>query len=207
MYLRKFISLFLTGLMLFSSANAHVPEQLGGEGLLQMEATAILLDEKGLPRCIIGGPSEYLTSEKLGEFYGADSKIGPVVFDSLEECDENDELYARIILGAEEINYAMAVLPEPSIGLRALLAGFSLGTIGGCIFRGLDSFIHKGRSRRAVRFGKFLIAVPFALAAFLAGPIAVTHLLGAEAGGAGFLFSLPGNGVGFIICDEIAHRY
>ena len=68
MTFRQLISFFSATLLGLSLVSAYIPEQLGGEGV-QVE-TAILLREDGTPRCRIGmNPSEYLTAEKLDQFY------------------------------------------------------------------------------------------------------------------------------------------
>ena len=73
---------------------------------LQMES-AILLREDGTPRCRIGAnPSEYLTAEKLGEFYRQAPGIDSVGLDALRECDKGDELYAISVLGSEDVHMA-----------------------------------------------------------------------------------------------------
>ena len=96
---------------------AYIPEHLGGEDTrakkpaLQVES-AILLSEDGTPRCRIGkNPSEYLSAEKLDEFRQSGLEIGAGDLDALQECDESDELYARMILGTEEISLGMAAPP------------------------------------------------------------------------------------------------
>ena len=99
--------------------------------------SAILLREDGTPRCRIGAnPSEYLTAEKLDEFYREAPGIDFADLDALRECDKGDEIYAISVLGNEEINLGMAVggnLPLiaksvgiPFIALSPLLTAFVL---------------------------------------------------------------------------------
>ena len=93
--MQKFLSFLLTNLIVFTSANAYVPGHLQ-ETLAEIEVeTAILLGADGTFRCWIGKrPEERLTD-----------------FDTLEECDENDELYARMVLGVEEIQMGGVPIP------------------------------------------------------------------------------------------------
>ncbi len=127
--------------MILTSASAYVPKRLGGDGLPATESpsslrveTAILMDENGTPRCRIGKhPSEYLTAEQLGEFYREEAAVATL--DALEECDQSDELYARVALQAEEMNLAGAAAPTSLVGGLALswLANLTLGVVGGCV--------------------------------------------------------------------------
>ena len=99
--MRQFLSLSLGLLLSLASANAYVSKQLPE----QIEA-AILLNEDGTPRCRIGSAPE---------------------LDTLRECDEDDELYARTILDAEDINLAMAVDPGKMGEVAGRLLGSGIG--------------------------------------------------------------------------------
>ena len=80
MNLRKLISFSLAILLIFTSANAHLPKYLEGENV-QAES-AVLLNRDGTPRCRIGSTPE------LG---------------TLRVCDKGDER-AISTLGIEEAN-------------------------------------------------------------------------------------------------------
>ncbi len=153
--------------------------------------TAILLDEGGVPRC------------RVSEFSRGDAEIGPTVFDDLRECDERDELYARLALETEEISYGVVFSPMG----KALLAGFVVGGVAGCLMRSalpfLNSLVNSSGSE-AVAFGTAVIIIPLSLMALLAGPTVAYSFAGAEIGASGLLVSLPGNGVGIIACDRLA---
>ena len=198
MVLRQLIAFFLATLMAFTSANAYVAEHLreestpAQESLLQMQS-AVLLNENGTPRCFIGQwPNEYFNAEKLGEL---NSHIDLNTFNDLGECDENDEFYARSILTAEEISYGVVMPPVPDTG-RAIIAGVTLGGMGGCLFRALNPLWDS--------FGGIVISIPLMMAAFFGAPFVVGSFLGNAAGEIAFLASVPGNGVGAIVCDKIA---
>ena len=104
-FMRVLLSFLLANLMILTSATAYVPEHLQ-ETPVEVE-TAILLSEDGVPRCWIGkSPGEDLSD-----------------FDALEECDEDDELYTRTILGTEEIQLGMALIPFSGGKLGALATG------------------------------------------------------------------------------------
>ena len=115
MNFRQLISFSLAILLGLTSASAYIPEHLGGEGtpeqksVLQVE-TAVLFGEDGTPRCLVGKrPSEYLTAEKLDEFY-RQGEIDSVALDTLRECGEGD-VYATSVLGSEEISLGMVAFP------------------------------------------------------------------------------------------------
>ena len=123
MTFRQLISFFSATLLGLSSVSAYISEHLGGG--VQVE-TAILLREDGTPRCWIGmNPSEYLTAEKLDQFYREGLEI-----DTLRECDQGDELYAIAAHGSEEISHGVAMPPLS----RAVLLNISAGFLGTCLF-------------------------------------------------------------------------
>ena len=121
MFLQRCVPFFLAVLTGLTSISAYFPKHLGEDGVPVQ--TAILVDESGEPRCWMGKhPNESLTDEQLGEF-------------TLKECDESDELYARLVHEAEEISYGTVPLPTSLIGKVSLswFASLLLGVVGGCI--------------------------------------------------------------------------
>ncbi len=107
--MRPFLCFFLTVFFTLASTYAYNSEQ----SPLQVDA-AILLGEDGTPRCRIGSAPE---------------------LDSLRECDETDELYARMILGTEEISLGMAAPTTPaSTAGTVMLLSPAIGGLFGCAF-------------------------------------------------------------------------
>ena len=109
--MRQFLHFSLAMLLSLASANAYTLEQ---PQLPEQIEAAILLNEDGTPRCRIGSAAELDAS-----------------LDSLRECDERDELYARTIFDTEEISLGIAA-PLP-LKISAVL--FNIGTMGlsGCL--------------------------------------------------------------------------
>ena len=195
-----------------TSVNAYVAESLRGKGaptqefLLQMQSI-VLLNENGTPRCLIGQrPNQDFIAKQWEEFYAANPRINANTFNGLRECDENDEFYARSILDTEEISYGAVIPPVPFFA-KAMLIGFAVGGVGGCFLRALEPLWKHSGERGVVSLAKLLIAVPLLLPGLVAGPLVTYSLLGAEIGAAGFLVSLPGNGVGLLVCDKLIQTY
>ncbi len=100
---------------------------MGLSGLLWANAhqyTAILLDKNGNPRCKIEGRDGPLDKFK--------SELAIPNFDTLRTCNERDEIYAKIALGAEEIQIAgiISSYPMKTIFLTTLaLAGIDFAYI------------------------------------------------------------------------------
>ena len=128
MFLRRCVPFFLAVLTGLTSISAYFPKHLGEDGVPAQESflhaqTAILVDESGEPRCWMGKhPNELYQTETAD-------------FDTLKECDESDELYARLIHETEEISYGSVPLPTSLVGKISLswVANLFLGVVGGCI--------------------------------------------------------------------------
>ena len=106
--MRQLISFFLATVLGLTSAHAYLPNAEQTEST-QIQA-AILLNEDGTPRCRIGAAPE---------------------LEDLRECDEGDELYARMILGNEEINLGAALPPGKAIA--AVLVNLGIYSMSGCL--------------------------------------------------------------------------
>ena len=165
--MRQFLSFSLAAILISTSANAYTPEQLPE----QIEA-AILLNEDGTHRCRIGQAPE---------------------LDSLRECDESDELYARTILDAEDISLGIALSPGRVIGVG--LAEIGIMGVSGCIFNHWADIHNKSfvNSILLTFFGITLASIPAAaVTRKILAEFATTRLfrfmLGAS-GGVSFYFS------------------
>ena len=212
MNFRQLISFSLAILLGLTSANAYIPKNLGGEGTpgektaLQVE-TAVLLREDGTPRCFIGKrPSEYLTAEKLDEFY-RQGEIGPAALDTLRECDDGDELYAISVLGNEEISLGMAV---PPVGKVWLVSGV-IGGATGCVLMVFDKWLSSKDLGLAMRMGQVLITFAGGTGGILVSPLIVSEAVipVAMVGGfiaslfGGIFISIVGAGFGMTTCDNL----
>ncbi len=99
------------GLLGLTPVNAFVAEHLQS-GQLESEHApqmAILLDEKGVPRCKVEGEhSEFLSVDRFGEFVENDPGANAILdeINALRECDDGDVAYAGIVLAPEEIQAA-----------------------------------------------------------------------------------------------------
>ena len=202
-------SLSVLVLLAFSltQVRAHVSANLGGEGMRTQESralqvqSAVLLEEDGTPRCLIGAdPGKYLTAEQLEDFYATNSSINPDTFDSLRECDEGDELnsIARL-LGNEDISF----------GIKALFISASIGAAVGCSSVGLGDFlnINKNSSTAVVAiFSLSLAASTVTVLAFPAFTAAKMGLVDATAIGSPLAFII-GAGSGLFLCyKELSGR-
>ena len=112
MKLCPFISLSLPMLLGLISANAHG----SGQPPLQVEI-AILLNENDTPRCRIGQYNDVLPAE----------------LDTLRECNQSDELYARMVYDTEETSLGMTASPGRMV--ITTLASVGIMGSGGCIFK------------------------------------------------------------------------
>ena len=132
MNFRQLVSFFLAILLGLSSVDAYIPKHLGGEGTQEQKSAlqveiAILLREDGTPRCRIGkNPSEYLTAEKLDEFYRQGLDIDSAGLDTLRECDKGDEIYAISVLGSEKISLGMTA---PPVVIETLSLAWTTGKV------------------------------------------------------------------------------
>ncbi len=120
--MRQFLCFSLAMLLSLASANAYTLEQ---PQLPEQIEAAILLNEDGTPRCRIGSAAELDAS-----------------LDSLRECDERDELYARTIFGDEDINFAMAVGPEKIGEMVGVMIGTGIiATVFTCALFPLSNYL------------------------------------------------------------------
>ena len=207
MYFRQLISFLLAILLGLSSAGAYIPEHLREQGtqaqksVLQVES-AILLREDGTPRCRIGvNPSEYLTAEKLDEFYRQGLDIG-----TLRECDQSDELYAISVLGNEEISMGMVAPPGGKgasaiwkVG-KAIVLAFSLGGLIGC-----SLLLAEGHGKET-----FFLGLVTVVGLSAVGPASLLYFLGYRGGPiliSSSVISMFGAGYGRTgLCHKLAEK-
>ena len=197
MILRQLISFFLAMLMALTSANAYVSQRLGGKNTLGQESVlqaenVILLNENGTPRCFVGErPGEYLMAEQLD-------------VDTLRECDEDDELYARIIFGAEEISLGVAPAPTAALGKAlAISTALGFGTSCGIISLAYWLFPNTHVSNGIVEFGFTVVFLAGGISGGLLLPAMITGKMAAGYEAGGVLASIVGGGLGLAICGKL----
>ena len=142
--MRQLISIFLATALGLASTHAYLPNAEQTEPA-HIQA-AILLGEDGTPRCRIGDAPE---------------------LDDLRECDEGDELYARMILGDEEISLGAAFPPGKTFA--AFLANTVVMSVSGCIFSNwLD---HSNKNLKYFAISVVGVTIGYLPALFIAGKI------------------------------------
>ena len=108
-------------------------------------AVAILIDEKGEPRCKITGErhNEFLLSDRFRDFVERNSEAKDAFdeINALEECDDGDALYAEFALNPQDISIAGV----PSLAgtgsltgimgrrLRFFIPSLGISSIMGCL--------------------------------------------------------------------------
>ena len=93
--------------------------------------TAVLLNEDGNPRCkIVQNESGLLSSERFDDFVETNPQVKDVLnqLDTLEECDNGDELYAEFVLNPQEIS--MSGVPRPVQGMAMIASTFAILNFG-----------------------------------------------------------------------------
>ena len=116
--------------------------------------------------------------------------------DALRECDEGDELYARMILGDEEISYGAAIPPTAKV----LLISAAIGETIGCVL----SPLIKSDNSVAVFLGTASLFVAVGIGGAILAPSVVVSLSITEWVSALISFTyISGLGSGMLVCNKI----
>ena len=189
--MRQFLHFSLAMLLSLASANAYTLEQ---PPLPEQIEAAILLNEDGTPRCRIGSAAELDAS-----------------LDSLRECDERDELYARTIFDTEEISLGAAAPASFYTGMKVILVSASVAIATSCIVVGLNDRMDMNPSRTSfLKFlgGNLILATVGIVGGFvLPGAIAIKIAAGSGALEAtGIISAIWGVGTGLLICSGVVEE-
>ncbi len=185
--MRQFLCFSLAMILSFTSTNAYTLEQ---PQLPEQIEAAILLNEDGTPRCRIGSAAE---------------------LDTLRECDERDELYARTIFDTEEISLGAAAPASFYTGMKVILVSASVAIATSCIVVGLNDWIDMNPSRTSfLKFlgGNLILATVGIVGGFvLPATIAIKIAAGSRALEAtGIISAIWGVGTGFLICSGVVEE-
>ncbi len=154
--------------------------------------TAILLDEKGEPRC------------RVGEFHREDAQIGPTAFDDLRECDERDELYARLALETEEISYGVVAPPSSMAAkvLNTLIPGAAIGVLSSCLVVILANAPFTDMNNPTHSLGIASIGLGVFVGGFFASGAIAVYIAGAKSGliPSTMVMNVLGLGLGLLAC-------
>ena len=181
--MRQFLCFSLAMLLSLASANAYTLEQ---PQLPEQIKAAILLNEDGTPRCRIGSAAE---------------------LDTLRECDERDELYARTIFDTEEISLGAAAPASFGTGMKVILVSASVAFAASCAVVGLNDWMDMDPSRTSpLKFiGGILILLTVGIGGGFVLPGAIAIKIATGAGvleTTGIISTLLGASSGLFLCGE-----
>ena len=185
--MRQFLHFSLAMLLSLASANAYTLEQ---PPLPEQIEAAILLNEDGTPRCRIGSAAELDAS-----------------LDSLRECDERDELYARTLFDTEEISLGAAAPASFDAGMKVILVSASVAIAASCTVVGLNDWMDMDPPRTPLfKFiGGVLILSTVGIGGGFVLPATIAIKIAAGAGAleaTGIISTLLGASSGLFLCGE-----